>query len=314
LTGDSAPGVKSEMTRMPNFFIIGAPKCGTTSLAAWLAGNPAIFVSPIKEPYYFSVDLRYRFIGEWDDYLRLFRDAGDEAVAVGEATTAYLFSRDAVPLIENKFSSAKYIVMVRNPVDMAYSLHEQQLFSDRETVRDFGEAWNLSSERRHGREVPAHCVEPLLLDYQSFCRLGEQVERLFCVVPRERILLLVLDDMRLNPREEYLKTLDFLGAPDDGRMDFPVHNRAKRWRSRQVGRMIRAAAQLVARAKHTTGMLPRRSLGLIDFLRSQVTDQQRRPAMPKELRAELERFFSPDIAELERLLGRDFPGWRETYE
>jgi hypothetical protein len=297
---------------MPDFFIVGAPKCGTTSLAAWLAEHPAVFMSPIKEPFFFSVDLNNRYVKESEDYLNLFRGVGSNAVAAGEATTVYLFSRQAVPLIEATIDKARYIAMIRNPIDMAYSLHEQMLYSDVEMVEDFEAAWRLSPERRGGRQVPDNCSEPLLLDYQEFCKLGSQIGRLYSIVPRERVLVLVLDDMKLDPRKEYLKAVEFLDAPDDGRTEFPVYNPAKKWRRRAVGRIIRSASQWVGRAKHLTGVLPKRSLGLVDFARTRATNQQQRPPMPSELRAELQEFYENDISELEALLGRQFPAWREA--
>lgn len=300
----------SSIPKLPDFFIIGAPKCGTTSLAAWLAEHPRVFISPIKEPFYFSVDLNNRFIKEWDDYRRLFKGPGDEVSVVGEASTTYLFSNAAIPLIERELPGSKYIVMIRNPVDMAYSLHEQQLYSNNETVKDFAMAWRLSPARRSGNQVPAHCPEPLLLDYQAFCSLGTQLRRLFSIVPRDRVLVLVLDDIRSEPRTEYLSTLGFLGVPDDGRTDFPVFNAAKQWRSAKAGIAIRWTARKIAVLKHTKNLLPKRSLGLIDYVQERSAMVRVRPPMSPDLRSELRDFYAQDVRDLEAILGREFPAWK----
>jgi len=298
------------MARLPNFFLIGAPKCGTTSLAAWLAEHPNIYMSPIKEPFYFSKDIGNCWPYGWEAYVRLFRGAGSQHRAVGEASTTYLFSRVAVPSIEEVVSGARYIVMVRNPVDMAYSLHEQQLRSFNENIEDFWQAWQLAPKRRAGERVPPGCKDPVLLDYPAWCRLGEQMERLFRIVSRERVLVLVLDDVKENPRREYLRVLEFLDVPDDGRQEFPVFNPAREWRSPRIGRAIRALARFVAKSKHVQGWLPKRSLGIVRRLQAWNTRYRPRPPLPEDLRLELEACFADDVRRLEELLGREFPHWR----
>lgn len=299
------------MGKMPNFFIIGAPKCGTTSLAAWLAQHPNVYISPIKEPWYFSRDIKKQSIRSWEEYLRLFEPARLEHTAVGEASTSYLFSKVAVPSIERVFPGARYIVMVRNPIDMAYSLHEEQLRVFYENVTDFVQAWYMAPHRRLGRQVPSSCPDPVLLDYPVWCRLGEQLERLYSIVPRDRVLVVVLDDVKANPRREYLRVLEFLGVPDDGRQAFPVHNPAREWRVRWFGKALRSLGRRVAWAKHIAGVLPRRSLGIMRRLEEIGTRRRPRPPLPPEFRGELDRYFAEDIRRLERLLGRDLSHWRQ---
>lgn len=300
------------MVRLPNFFIIGAPKCGTTSLAAWLAEHPNVYMSPIKELLYFSTDIGNRWPYGWDAYLRLFEKAGAEHWAIGEASTTYLFSRVAVPAIEEKLPESRYIVMVRNPVDMAYALHEQQLRSFNEDVKDFYTAWMLSAERRAGKRVPAGSRDPRLLDYPSWCRLGEQLERLYAIVPQERVLVLVLDDVKADPQREYLRVLEFLGLPDDGRRAFPVYNPAGEWRRRWLGKAIRVLARRVTWAKYVVGILPKRSVGIVRRLKEANMRQRPRPPLPIEVRMELEQYFAEDIRLLERLLGRDLSAWKHA--
>lgn len=302
------------MAKLPNFFIIGAPKCGTTSLAVWLAEHPNIYISPIKEPFYFSQDIGNHWRYGWEAYLRLFDGARPEHKAVGEASTAYLFSEVAIPAIEASIPGARYIVMVRNPVEMAYSLHEQHLRSFNENVEDFRIAWALAPERRAGRKVPPGCKDPILLDYPAWCRLGEQLERLYSLIPEERVLVLVLDDVRQNPRQEYLKVLAFLRVPDDGRQSFPIHNPAREWHSTRLGRVIRALSRAVVWSKYAHRLLPRRSLGFVRRLEAWNTRYRPRPPLPPDLRAELAAFFADDVRKLEELLGRDFPHWRSAQE
>jgi len=269
-------------------------------------------MSPIKEPFYFSQDIGNRWRYGWEGYAKLFEHARPDHRVIGEASTNYLFSKVAVPTIENELPGARYIVMVRNPVDMAYALHEQQLRSFYENIEDFGQAWQLASKRRVGELVPPGCKDPVLLDYRAWCRMGEQLERLFSIVPRDRVLVLVLDDVKQDPRREYVRVLDFLGVQDDSRMAFPVYNPAREWRSMWMARGLRALAKTIGWSKHVRGILPRRSLGIVQRLQAWNARERARPPLSPDLRAELEACFAEDVAKLERLLGRAFPHWRSA--
>lgn len=300
--------------KKPNFFIIGAPKCGTTSLAAWLAEHPNIYMSPVKEPHFFCTDLQYINIHNLHDYLLLFKGASKEHKAVGEASTCYLFSKTAVPNIEKELPGSRYIVMIRNPVDMAYSLHEQQLFSGYEHIKDFAQAWRLSEERAQGRKVTKWCRDPKLLDYKSVCKLGEQLERLFRIVPRDRVLVLVLDDIKENPRREYLKVLDFLGVPDDGRTTFPIYNPAKERRWPRLQKVVFTMSKISPRIKKALGIPTNWGIGIFTALDKINIRYRPRPPMPPALRAELVEFFRSDIQLLSQLLDRDFSEWLKVKE
>ncbi|HDM78515.1 MAG TPA: sulfotransferase [Deltaproteobacteria bacterium] len=300
--------------KKPNFFIIGAPKCGTTSLATWLSEHPNIYMSPIKEPHFYSADLpKYRAVKTKKEYDLLFKEADPSRhYAVGEASVYYLFSRVAVPQIEREHPGAKYIVMVRNPVDMAYSLHEQLIVSGNEHIRDFAKAWELSPERRQGRAVSWWCKDPKVLDYQSICKLGEQLERLFKIVSRERVLVLILDDIKENPRREYLKVLDFLEVPDDGRTIFPVKNPAKELRWPFVQKGVRLVGEWWVALKRLVG-IPRhvgRTGILKTITRFNVRHRPRNP-MSEDLRQQLSNYFRQDVEKLSNLIGRDLTYWLE---
>jgi len=295
--------------KKPNFFIIGAPKCGTTSLAAWLSEHPNIYMSPLKEPHFFNMDLKYHNVSNSRDYWLLFDGVTSEHKAVGEASVFYLFSKTAVPRIEKEVPGAKYIVMVRNPVDMAYSLHEQQVVAGNEHIKDFAQAWHLSEKRAKGQEVTRWCREPKLLDYKSVCKLGEQLERLFKIVPRERVLVLVLDDVKENPRREYLKVLNFLGVSDDGRTEFPVYNPAKERRWPWLRRAVLAMGRASRSVKKALGIPTVRGTGILNRIDKLNIRYRPRPPMPPELRAEITEYFRDDVLLLSRLLDRDFSTW-----
>src|SRR5438093_1590857 len=107
--------------RLPTFFIVGAPRCGTTALYTYLRQHPDLFLPENKEPHFFGSDLYHPgFVRNLDEYLSLFLEAGNKKRA-GEASVWYLYSRNAAAEIMAFCPSARIIAMLRNPVDMMYS-------------------------------------------------------------------------------------------------------------------------------------------------------------------------------------------------
>lgn len=290
--------------KKPNFFIIGAPKCGTTSLAAWLSDHPQVFFSQCKEPHHFNTDENWVWTPSHDEYESLFKDSSERHLAIGEGSVWYLHSQHAVPNIEQYAPHAKYLVCMRNPVEMAYSLHEQQVVSGNEHILDFTEAWRLNNARLRGEAVSRWCREPKHLAYGTACLLGAQLQRLYAQVPRERVHVVLLDDVKLDARKAYLKVLSFLGVDDDGRTDFAVKNPAKARKSM----LLRRAVQVLGGLKRSLGIKHR--FGLLNAIDKRNIQYRARAPLSEEMRADLHDFFREDVALLERLLCRNLTHWR----
>ena len=286
----------------PNFFILGAPKCGTTSFASWLEEHPRIYMSPTKEPHYFNTDHK-RYLNSLEGYERLFAGATENHLAVGEASVWYLYSAVAVPNILAYNPAAKFIVILRNPIDMAPSLHEELVFTGREDVADFARAWELQEQRRRGENLPRMVVEPKLVQYRDLCSLGQQVERLLDLVPRERVKIILLEDVAKDPAAVYRDALRFLGVPDDGRAEFTVLNQAKtrRW----PGLLV--VAWLVTSLKKLLGI--ERGFGLWTRIDAKNRVERPRAGVTSQMRQTLRNAFAADIALLQRLIGRDLSRW-----
>jgi hypothetical protein len=286
----------------PNLFILGAPKCGTTSLAGWLAAHPAVYMSPIKEPAYFAADLKDAR-PDRKEYQALFSSAEDVHLAVGEASTCYLFSRVAVSNILKHFTKARFIVCLRNPIEMARSLHQQEVSELNEDARDFEEAWLLQETRCAGRNIPRTCTEPWLLRYKARCLLGEQVERLLRQTGRERVLFVLLEDLHIDPRRQYLRILEFLDLPDDGRVHFPVLNRGKETRSR----LVKEGVIHLSRLRFAIGITQR--FGIRPTLEKWNTREAPRKPIREETKRDLRNCFAEDILKLGALLNKDLTHW-----
>jgi len=287
--------------KKPDFFILGAPKCGTTSLAAWLAEHPDIYMSPEKEPHFFNTDHK-RYLNSLEGYERLFEGASDRHAAVGEASVWYLSSEDAVANILAYNPAARFIVMLRNPVEMAPSLHEEQVFTGREEVRDFATAWDLQEARKRGHDLPRLTWEPKHLLYGDMCRLGAQLERLFSRVPAERVKMIFIEDLR-DARGVYRDTLSFLGVTDDGRVQFEALNAAKKRRWPFLLHLPRLAIAF----KHALGI--EGGLGIWKHIDSRNRIERPRAPIDPAMRRRLTEYFAEDIRKLERVTGRDLSHW-----
>jgi len=288
--------------RKPNFFILGAPKCGTTSLAAWLSRHPNIFVSEEKEPHFFNTDDR-QHISSLAEYESLFLRASDRHKAVGEASVWYLSSAKAVENILRYQPRAKFIVMVRNPMEMAPALHSEMVLSGHEDIRDFRKAWDIQAERKEGRALPAFSWARRRFLYGEVCKLGSQLERLLSMVPAPRVHVVVLDELAAEPRQEYLRVLRFLGVEDDGRLQFPVYNSAKNIRWPRFTRIVFILGQIRRKAGMKTGLsLWKR------FARLNQYEMPRTP-LPRDMENLLRSYFLEDIRLLEHLCGKNFEHW-----
>jgi len=289
--------------RMPHLFLVGAPKCGTTSLAAWLAGHPGVFMSNPKEPGFFAPDVASsRRAATPQAYGALFAGArGDQLLA--EASTSYLRSRVAVGQILARQPRARFVVCLRNPVEMAPSVHGQLVRTGREPIADFETAWAMQAVRRSRPAPRRDDHNPADLIYAEICRLGAQLEAFLAVAPRAQVRFVFLDDLKSDPAASYRDVLAFAGLADDGRDAFPVHNARRMPRSLRVARASHRAAAALRRL----GLGPGTGLGArLNRLNETPAGA---PALSPQMTRLLGEAFRDDIARLSRITGRDLDHW-----
>lgn len=300
--------------RPPDVVIVGAPKCGTTSLYSYLSGHPGIFASPIKEPNFFCLDTpALRVVNRWRDYEGLFAEARPGQLRL-EASTAYLLSPLAVPAILEANPGAKMIVAIRNPVEMIVSYHSQKLYAFEEDQADFALAWDLSAYRMRGERIGACCRAPAYLNYKSIARLGEQVARMVELVPPDQLLVVLFDDLSRNAETVYGTVLDFLCLRPDGRRDFAVSNSRKAHAWPALSQLIvKPPRQLQLAKQAARRAFPR----LAKMAGSVVHSLLQRPTpggvIAPELRRRLAIELRPDVERLARLLDRDLSVWTSLH-
>ena len=208
--------------RYPDFFVVGAPKCGTTSAADYLRQQSSIFIPRRKEPNYYCGDLPVpRRIESRDTYLKQFAAAPAGSI-LGEASSLYLYSKIAIRDAFKDNPRAKFIALVRNPMDMVYSWHRQLVLGFVETETNFETAWSLQHERR----AAAGSFNPLLL-YGEVCKLSPQIARFYETIPAQNRLVMVFDDIIENPLRECRALMNFLGIAFDEAIVWPHSNPRK---------------------------------------------------------------------------------------
>jgi hypothetical protein len=303
--------------RVPDFFIVGHPKCGTTALYEMLSVHPQVFMPERKEPRWFASDLPSPYqpspAGEpgesFEDYLALFAPARAEQL-VGEGSTAYIWSQTAAALIAEARPDARIVAILREPASFLRSLHLQLLQHKSEEEPSLRRALELEGERREGRSLTeVNRRWPQVLMYSDRVRYVEQLRRFHAVFEPEQVLVLIYDDFRADNEGTVRRVQRFLGIEERGTERVREANPSVR---RRVGvdnaihdaffgggpalRTARRVAKLLTpeRARRQAFHAVRRRLA---FAAPQAADEG--------LMAELRERFAPQVRELSEYLDRD---------
>jgi len=281
--------------RKPDFFIAGAPRCGTTSMYAYLRQHPQIHVSVHKEPHFFGSDLTPLPGAIRDEalYLALFAGAGDRPRA-GESSVHYLSSRRAPFEIRDYAPEARIIILLREPLAMAHSLYSLYTRTGNEDLATFEEALAAEPERRAGHRIPAGAYFPEGLQYTEEALHAGKVERWLEVFGREQVLCILFDDFVRDTAAVYRRTLEFLGVDASFAAELDP---------RRAGELARI--QAIRQLRQVPPEVRRR----MQFDQMKLHQGPSRPAPGAALAARLRERFAADVARLGKLLGRDLSAW-----
>ncbi len=289
----------------PNFFIVGSAKAGTTSLYQYLRRHPEVFMSPVKEPHYFSQvapDPGLRFIyahksvRDEASYQKLFRGA-KQASAIGEASTSYLWDEKTPARIKAAVPAAKIIIMLREPAARAYSHYLNDVREGIEK-RPFLQAL----EEDHARARKGWGISHLYVELGLYT---EQVRRYLTSFPEKNVRVLFFEEFGADTKAILRQVWDFLNleAPRQGHDEYQVTHNAY-----AAPRSIVAQAILGTPALRAMGRLlpkPLRRLGRDRIL----LRQEKKPALDPRARDFLREIYEPDRARLAKVLKRRLP-WK----
>lgn len=298
----------------PNLFVVGAPKSGTTSLHRYLGQHPDIYMSPAKEPRHFCADLDMDpglRICDREQYLCLFEGAGSAAWR-GESSVYYLYSKQAPAEILTMSPDARFIIMLRNPVDMVFALHGQFLYSGNETISDFPAALAAEERRSAGLDIPRSAQFPMGLQYTKMGRYHDHVEHYLNAAGRDRVFVALFDNLVTNARELMRRVFRFLDIDESAPLALTPHNRRKD-KDMSMVRLTRflkshpRMASVVHRLPQPSRLRARKVLASLGGLFSVTAPEE----VPPETRVQLATEFRPDVERLGRLLGTDLSFWSE---
>jgi hypothetical protein len=299
---------------LPDFFVAGAPKAGTTALHVALARHPELCLSAVKEPKFFLTDgpppgqggpgdaKTYReHVWRRRDYEALFEPAPPGTLR-GESTPFYLYSHAAQERIRALIPAARLIVVLRDPIERAHSNWTHMWSSGLDPIDDFVRACGAEDRR-----VAAGWAE--FWHYKRLGRYGEQLQHLYSVFPRDQVLLLHrYRDLIDDPAGTLDRICAFLGVsqgmisaiPRENVTAHPDHTR----RHQYLSRILRAGSALTTKlAGHRGGSVIDRLEGSLQrdaAPRRPLTSQQREALIP---------YFEADVRVLGDLTGEDFSVW-----
>jgi len=299
-----------------SLFLIGGPRCGTTSTAKALRKHPEICVSQPKETYFFykpPADVPNDHLGA--EFLsRYFPHFQPPHRVLFEATPHHLYDDHAIELILAFDPDARFVVNVRNPIDLVASHHRRVLFTMDEDVKDLATAWSLQQARQRGECLPRRCRDPRVLRYGDIGSLGAHLEALFLRVGRERCHVIVFDDLAAKGRETLQALLRFIGVDPEPEIALGHSRENAGYRLDWLQPWLMNPPSLVARRVEKWDRSGKGRSGWLKPLRRRLkkwnTLQRERPPLDPALHRELSDFFAPDVEKLAKLLDRDLSHWR----
>lgn len=289
----------------PNLFIVGGPKCGTTSLFEYLGEHPEIDNCSIKEPQFFNSNRRSQDIKTLEQYLNLFK-ISKYSKYYCEASTSYYLNKHTIQAILNYNPNSKFIFLLRNPIELFFSLHKQLYFDGEENIKSPEKAWRMSESRSINKNIPISCAEPQKLIYSNVCSLGKHLKSLKNMVNEKNLYVNFSQNLKEDPcklTSEIFKFLniscteinaDLLNKSNKSRYSFRLH------------RAIKAYYRLKTKLNLNF------STGILNHVKSlnHIKDKKR-PIYTNNIKfeKELKNFFRDDIKIIENETSKDLSSW-----
>lgn len=296
-----------------DFAIVGQPKSGTTALAQFLDKHPQVCMSRPKEPSYFATDIiaesdafhkkpKYFKVRAPEQYDELFKHMQDGQI-LGEASTNYLYSKQAAINIYRHNPNAKIIIMLRNPIDFMHSLHMQYVNETVENESDFKKALELEKYRRKGLvEPPRRTRCPSYHYYLRRAQYYNQLKHFFDLFPRKQILILITEEFQSDNIGSYENVLRFLEVDSNFRPDFATVHGSKAPRVKLLNKLahtiwIKNIARFILGAHFY--------ISLQKHLNKLLLKKQPREEVDLLLRQQLQKELKPEVEKTSSLVDRD---------
>jgi len=290
---------------LPHFLIVGAPKCGTTSLHYYISQHPDVNISP-KEIHFFGNDLQYKTERpSLTEYQSHFKSTGLN----GDASVWYLYSDSIFEELQSKGIKPKIIILLRKPVEVAYSLHSQNIVDANEDVLSFEKALALEDDRIKGVNLPKNVDPPRTVLYQDTANFFPRVKKFQDELGKENVWVGLQENLKSNPAL-FLKELEaFLGLTNFKTYDFTRQNENKSVKSKKINQLIKKAGKsqialfrFIIPFKH----IKKKIVDQVYFGNLEVTN---RTELSKSTKQDLEQQFNTGIIKLNEIIDPDISHW-----
>lgn len=295
---------------IPDFFLVGAPRSGTTALCNYLRTHPDVFISSPKEPTYFGRDLVPKRYPTLETYLELFKNTG-AARRAGDGSVAYLASDTAAAEIRAFNAQASIIIMLRDPVELIHSLHLKHYLMGIEPCRALEDALAAEPERlATGAGVPDG-VSPKVIALRLRASYVPQIKRFQAAFPATQIRMFCFDDFRANPARIFQETCRFLGVREDMLPACGPHNVGRQVKNRGLHEFLTRSPRWAQTLARTLLPSPAARTRLQKWLMCRNQTASRPEPIKPELAARLREEFIPEITELEAMTGWNLSHWKQ---
>ena len=306
-------GAASAPVAEPNFFIVGAPRAGTSSLWRYLGQHPEVFMTALKEPTFFCHTRPPHGIATLEDYLALFADARGHK-AIGEASPDYFASPESPGLIHGRYPDAKIIIILRNPVDRAYSLYRLSCSLGVERMSSFERALAREEDRLNSERFKEK--NPVFWRACIYFRAAfnsESIHRYQQLFSRERVHVLLLKDLKRRPIETMRAVYSFLGVDPQFVPDFDVRNKSEYPLSVPAQWVLHRVWARYARARRRRGRAKPTAIDRVFEaafrLNNSVGTRLRVNKVKPSTRQALAALYRKDTLRTADLIGRDLSDW-----
>jgi len=305
----STPAFRPDV--LPDVFVLGAPKCGTTAVTRYLEAHPEVFVADRKDIHFFGRDLGFRNRAREDRaaYLARFSCPIAESAKVRvESSVWYLYSQSAAAEMTALNASARGVALIRHPVPTMHALWSQLRLNglgDEDLTR-FSDALDAEADRAAGRRIPSHTPLPEALLYRRVVCFSEQLQRARDAFGEDGLHIIVQEEMKADTAGTLRALFKWLGVSADlaDTIDTRPVNTAKSVRSEGLRRWLQ---RVPPGLKDIVPRDLRKSAS--KHLRSLNSKHARRAALDPALRERLLVEMAHEVVRIEEVLGRSIPAW-----
>ncbi|HXG80837.1 MAG TPA: sulfotransferase [Sphingomicrobium sp.] len=316
-------------SQTPFAFIVGAPRCGTTTLASFLQQHPDVCFSAVKEPHFFT---QHDFAGfdeakisqrVEEEYLeRFFGQCPGTEKLRAEGSVTYLYAPGNMAPILKLWPDAKFVIALRDPLSMLPSLHARLLVTGDEVIRDFAKAWAKVEERARGQSVPKQAIDPRWLRYDEAGKLGSRVEAFFEAVGRDRCHIVLHEELSADPEATYRKLCAFLGLEPWAETSFEPQRINKTIRIGWLQRLLKRPPKAIRTAlageqfhkrEKKVGKEDSKALTAIFAVRKRLLEWNKVPVkrqpLDPQVRHEIIERLRDEVILLSKVIDRDLSHW-----